>query len=205
MWILDIGATCHLTSRVEWIKDYKPLEHPFPVRLGNNGVEYALGHGIAHPELSDGNDIEVNEVYYIPNITKNLISINKLTNDNMSVEFYHKYCIIPHKTPSGRGYVVNCPSQGCLYLLGRSVVHADEAHHIDDSNTSNYVTFLWHYRLGHVNHQTMVHMDRQHIALGFTLPHKLKLSLCEGCIFGKISNLPFPSHPTMTTKPLQLQ
>ena len=56
----------------------------FPLRFRNNGVEYALGHGIAHPELSDGNDIEVNEVYYIPNIAQNLISIHKLTNDNNS-------------------------------------------------------------------------------------------------------------------------
>ena len=101
MWILDIGATCHLTSRVEWIKDYKPLEHPFPVRLGNNGVEYALGHGIAHPELSDGNDIEVNEVYYIPNIAQNLISIHKLTNDNNSsssttniVSFFTRHLVV---------------------------------------------------------------------------------------------------------------
>ena len=37
MWI-HTGATCHLTSRVEWLKDYKPLEHPFPMRFGNNGV-----------------------------------------------------------------------------------------------------------------------------------------------------------------------
>ena len=50
----------------------------------------------------------------------------------------------------------------------------------------------------------MVHMARQHIALGFTLPRKSKLSLCEGCIFGKLSNSPFPSHQTTTTKPLQL-
>ena len=113
MWILDTGATCHLTSRVEWLKNYKPLEHPFTVRFGNNGVEYALGHGTAHLELSDGNFIEVNEVYYIPNIAKNLIFVNKLTNDNMSVEFYHKYCIIRHKTPSGRGYVVRSLGGPC--------------------------------------------------------------------------------------------
>ena len=88
--------------------------------------------------------------------------------------------------------------------LGRSVVPIEETHHINDLSTSNCATLLWHYRLGHLNHQTMVHMDRQHIALGFTLPHKSKLSLCEGCIFGKLSNLPFPSHPTTTTKPLQV-
>ena len=84
MWILDTNATCHLTSRFEWLKDYKNLEHPFLVRFGSNGVEYGLGHGTAHLELSDGNFIEVNEVYYIPNIAQNLISIHKLTNDNNS-------------------------------------------------------------------------------------------------------------------------
>ena len=75
------------------------------MRFGNNGVEYALGNGTAHLELSDRNFIEVNEVYYIPNIAKNLIFVNKLTNDNTSVEFYHNYCTICHKRPSGRGYV----------------------------------------------------------------------------------------------------
>ena len=84
------------------------------------------------------------------------------------------------------------------------MVLVEEAHHIDDSNTSNHATLLWHYRLSHLNHQTMIHMARQHITLGFTLPRKSKLSLYEGFIFGKLSNSPFPSYPTTTTKPLQL-
>ena len=117
-WILDTGATCHLTSRKEWLKDYIPLAKPFPVRFGNNGVEHALGHGTTQIELSDGNFIAIEQVHYIPNIAKNLISVNKLTDDNTSIEFFHNYCIIRYKTSSSRAYVVNCPRQGHLYLLG---------------------------------------------------------------------------------------
>ena len=50
----------------------------------------------------------------------------------------------------------------------------------------------------------MVHIDWQHIAIGFTLPGKSKLSICKGCIFGKLSNSRFLSHPTTTTKPIEL-
>ena len=56
------------------------------MRFGNNGVEYALGHGISHRELSNENFIEVNKVYYIPSIAKNFIYVNKLTNDNILVD-----------------------------------------------------------------------------------------------------------------------
>ena len=42
------------------------------------------------------------------------------------------------------------------------------------------------------------------IAIGFTLLQKSKLYLCEGYIFYKLSNSPFPSHPKITVKVLQL-
>ena len=73
------------------------------------------------------------------NLKKNLIFVNKLTNDTTSIKLYHNYFIIFHKTPFGQGYVVNCPRQGCLCLLGHSMAFVQETYHI---NTSNYDTLL---------------------------------------------------------------
>ena len=71
------------------------------MRSRNNGVEYALRHGTPNLELFDGNFIDVNEVYYIPNIAQNLISIHKLTNDNNSsssttniVSFFTRHLVV---------------------------------------------------------------------------------------------------------------
>ena len=66
-----------------------------------------------------------------------------------------------------RGYVVNFPHEGCLYILGYFVAPTQEAYHLDNLDTSNYVILLWHYRLGH--HQTQVHMARHCKAIGYNL------------------------------------
>ena len=38
----DLGLTCHLASRIEWLKDDKTLEYRFGLISSNNSIEYTL-------------------------------------------------------------------------------------------------------------------------------------------------------------------
>ena len=85
--------------------------------------------------------------------------------------------VITYKTTFGWGYIVNCPWQRYLYSPCCSMLLVQE---------------------------TMVHVVWQHITIGFNLPWKSSPSLWEECIFGELSNSPFPWDPITTIKPLQL-
>eukprot|EP00250_Pteridium_aquilinum_P019822 c24589_g1_i1 orf=892-4791(+) len=202
-WLLDTGATCHLTSSHHHLTNYKPLTVPFAVRFGNNGVQQAIGVGTAQIELPDGNIVAISEVYHVPNIAKNLISVSKVTSQGTSIEFFHSHSLIRHRLPRGRTYVASCPRLGRLYLLGRSEP-INEAYSASLADSHVHTTLLWHYRLGHLNHATMKHIHQHGLAYHYNLPRNSQLSFCEGCIYGKLPNQRFPHKTTHTTDTLEL-
>ncbi|MCO5592912.1 hypothetical protein L7F22_046916 [Adiantum nelumboides] len=202
-WILDTGATYHLTSQLEWLSHYHPLSQPFDVRFGNNGIKHALGVGTAHIQLSDGKVVAINHVYYVPRIAKNLISVSKITSADTTIEFGHNYSILRHHLSTGYPYSVVCPKIGRLYILGQTMVAAEvysSIHKVDNS----YKTILWHYHLAHLNITTMKLMAKLHSVSNYSLASTSLLSLCEACIFGKLANQKYPSRSHRTSRPLQL-
>lgn len=100
-WILDTGATCHLTSSEYYLSNYTLLDKPFDIRFGNNGVQSAVGVGTAMIELPDGNIVAIDRVYHVPHIAKNLLSVTKITSEGTVVEFRNTHCLIKHKLPTG--------------------------------------------------------------------------------------------------------
>ena len=47
-WILDSGATSHMTQMRELLTDYQELERPETVKLGDGNVVEAVGVGNVH-------------------------------------------------------------------------------------------------------------------------------------------------------------
>lgn len=52
---------------------------------------------------------------------------------------------------------------------------------------------LWHQQLGHLNGQRLSDIAQNKLATGIKLPKAMKLSLCEGCVEGKMHRKPFKS------------
>ena len=90
---------------------------PFDIRFGDNGVQKAIGVGQATIELSDGNMVNIDQVYYVPSIAKNFISVSKVTSRNTSIEFYHSHCTIHHLLPTGRRYFCHLPENWTTILF----------------------------------------------------------------------------------------
>ncbi|MCO5552057.1 hypothetical protein L7F22_005567 [Adiantum nelumboides] len=202
-WILDTGATCNLTPNVQDLCNYIPLKKTFPIRFGNNTTRHALGVGTTNILLSDGKIVSVGKVYYVPKLAKNLMSVSQIAKSGTTVKFAEDHCVIKHLLPNGEHYRVLGPKIGKLYLLGCSKPMT-EYNSIFVPPSPDYSTLLWHYRLGHWNHGAMKFVASEHLAKHFSLPRHSRLSLCEGCIFGKLTNTKYPVSHTQTTHPLQL-
>lgn len=76
-WVLDTGCSFHMTCRRDWIMDFEETETG-KVRMGNDTYSEVKGIGNIRVENADGSTILLSQVRYIPEMSKNLISLGTL-------------------------------------------------------------------------------------------------------------------------------
>ena len=98
-WYLDIGATNHVTNALGNININSEYQGNEKLTIGN--CEKLLISHIGNSMLSTSNPhkhIALNDILYVPSITKNLISISRLLHDNdIDIEFKKSVCFIKDK------------------------------------------------------------------------------------------------------------
>ena len=67
----------------------------------NNGSQNALGKGDANLLLQENQLLTVDNVYFVPGITKNLLLVSQATKNGTSIKFEETYAQIKHKTLGG--------------------------------------------------------------------------------------------------------
>ena len=189
-WILDSGATSHMTQMRELLTDYQELERPEIVKLGDGHVVEAVGVGNVYLNMifddSKPKRSIMYQVLYVPKLSCNLFSIRAAVARGNTVKFGTSKCWIQDSKGiiRGMGSLV-----GKLYQLGSEPVVQEQVSVASDADscTNN----LWHQRLGHVNEQLLQEMVNKELAKGVTISKSAKLSFCEGCIEGKMHRKPF--------------
>lgn len=90
-WIVDTGATHHMTSHRNWLNDLRLNNTP------NHAVQLPNGHKSIASHIGScqlNNGTVLSEVLLIPDFQYNLISVSKLTRDLGCVAvFYHDYIV----------------------------------------------------------------------------------------------------------------
>ena len=100
-WYLDSGATHHLTNDMSNLSMAEPFTGTSKLVIGN-GVGLFITHtGSAVLRIQSSinhSDLKLNNILLVPKITKNLISISKLTRDNdVVIEFTNDFCFVKDK------------------------------------------------------------------------------------------------------------
>ena len=75
MWILDSGATDHMTPNPNFFETYEPLTTAKQITIANGVSVPITGTGTIHISPS----LTLSHALYVPNLTTNLISIHQLT------------------------------------------------------------------------------------------------------------------------------
>ena len=111
-WVIDFGATDHMTGNSSLFTTFQSHSSTSIVTLADGSTSCVLGSGIIHLTPL----ITLTYVLSLPHFFFNLISVSKLTRTlNCSISFFHDYCLIQDlvtKRIIGRG----CESGG-LYIL----------------------------------------------------------------------------------------
>jgi hypothetical protein len=87
-WVMDSGASTHMTNDDDNLSRCTPLSQPHFVTVGNGDVVPISSSGHTLLQSSSSHSFKLNNVLLVPHLIHNLLSINKFTQDNRcSIEF----------------------------------------------------------------------------------------------------------------------
>ncbi|CAD6886157.1 unnamed protein product [Tilletia caries] len=227
-WIIDSGASSHMTPHNELFSDIRP--DSTSVMTADGKRLRAQGRGnvtlvITNPKWDE---ITLYDVLHVPGLECNLVSVHQLNKDHLKVEFTLKlearvtdpfnkdFVIIGSWSAASQAYLL--PTVGCLENANVSAFAAScsdvrsaasEAGELapPPSNAQVFRLWsLWHPRLGHLGNAALPLLAQNSVGLPALL-YKRNASrqlLCETCSLTKIKKSPFPTSTTKTHRALEL-
>ena len=193
-WHPDTGATHHLTNNMDNLnlqsEDYTGSDH---VLVGNGaGLQIShVGSSIFTPSKTP---FVLKQLLLVPEIQKNLISVQQFCNDNLVFfEFHDQFFLI--KDYSGKILHRDTFKDGLYSLSNLSDIFSS---HALTAVRESYQ--IWHNRLGHASFPVL-----QKSISAFTLPvANKKLPVCSDCQLAKSSQLSFNTSNHKSIHPLDI-
>ena len=201
-WFFDSGASKHITSCKSFFASLKDAPKGGHVVCANNASYPIIGVGEIELSAANGGVVILKNVLYVPGIKKNLISVPLIAKAGLHVHFVDDKCMV-HDYSNGDVIVMSGTLCNGLYRLDtykRASLNALAVH------TSSMAEMeLWHARFGHLNFNSLLHLQKKDMVIGLPTLESIEKHACEGCILGKMHRASFPkdSH-THTTRKLQL-
>ena len=186
-WIIDSGATQHMTFEKNHLSDYVEFKQPCTVNLGDNRTILAYGKGTYRILADlDGNvqHIALRDVLYLPDLEKNLLSVRAMAKLGASVQFESDRCKIVRNSK----LLAIGEMQGKLYIL--KIIPSEENVNIARENSGMQ---LWHCRFGHLGMDGVTKLIKGKMVEGMNCGTKdERNSVCEACIMGKQHRTAYP-------------
>ena len=184
VWYLDNGASNHMTGFKEKFTD---LDETITgvVHFGDGSTVKIEGKGTVTMLCKNGEKRCLFDVYYIPSLCNNIISLGQMSEDGNKVVL--KGDLLWIYDEKERPLMKVKRSQNRLYkLIIETVEKMCLLTKVDETSK------LWHLRLGHVNYQAMHMLIKEHMVTG--MPKIIQPeNVCDGCLMSKQARKKFPN------------
>eukprot|EP00253_Pinus_taeda_P025810 PITA_25810 len=183
IWLLDSGCSNHMTGNIAL---FSMLDQSVKsqVTLGTDSQVFVMGKREVNVFTRKGEKKTIADVYYVPRMKCNLLSIGQLVQKRYNVLFENDVCIIMDKAPSKRCIAKVKMTRRKMFPLrmkadlkyGEEIaVVTQEAFQSEPKNEN----WLWHLRFGHLNFRGLNLLNRKRMVRGLPLIEKPD-SLSEG-------------------------
>jgi transposase InsO family protein len=183
-WYLDTGASNHMTGAIE---KFAELDRKVTgsVRFGDGSVVGIEGRGSVLFVAHNGEHRLLTEVYFIPKLKSNIISLGQLdeigckysADDGlMTVLDKERQVLAKVRRSANRLYILNIEQSEPVCLL---------------SKTSE-LPWLWHARYGHISFHALRLLAKESMVRGLPMIDQVD-RLCESCLVAKQRRAPFPA------------
>ncbi|KAJ9547861.1 LOW QUALITY PROTEIN: hypothetical protein OSB04_020404 [Centaurea solstitialis] len=196
-WFLDSGCSNHMTGNKRWFIE---LDEQFKhsVKLGNDLKMLVSGKGNIRLEI-DGKTQVITEVYYVPELKNNLLSLGQLQEKGLAILIQDRECKIFH---SRRGVIMRTrmTTKRMFMVLAHVFLHSPTCL----SASTDEINDLWHKRYDHLSNTSMNLLQQKELVRG--LPKfKVSIGVCTSCVRWKQHRETIPKKSKWrATKKLQL-
>lgn len=167
VWFLDSGCSNHMTGTKKWfIKIDKSFRHS--VKLGNGVRMTVQGNGSIKIKVNGLIQV-VQDVYYVPELSNNLLSIGHLQERKLAVLIQDGVCKVYH--PS-KGLIIETPmSANRMFVVIAQLIDSDACIQIE----TTYDTHLWHCRFAHLNYNSLRSLSCKEMVKGLPQIDNIRL------------------------------
>ena len=166
-------------------------------RVSNNARVDALAVGTMQLHLPSGFVMGLNNCYFVPSLSRNIVSPSCLMKDGYSFASENNGCVISKNNM----FVALASIKNGLFILN-----------LDDSPICNISakrsrladfnpTYMWHCRLGHISEKRMKKLHSDGLLTSFDFE---SYETCEACLLGKMTKTPFTGFPERASDLLEL-
>ena len=193
-WMMDSGATHHMSPRKSDFTDYTLC--PGAVRLGDKSTVEQVGVGSVVLKTGLGTQLTLTNVLHIPGLKTRFLSTRALVARGATVVFDRSsFKIAVNQRSIASGYLENN-----LYWLDSSLVSLN-AH----TRRASMPLHVWHQRMGHMSHSALkLYGPTGTTGMDIDNSDMDVPSTCHGCEAGKSARRPFSSSGKRTNGILEV-
>ena len=154
------------------------------LRVRNGARVAAVSIGTYVIKLPSGFELYLYNCYYVPSLSKNIVSISVLDKDGFSFNIKDNSCIF-----SFNGMIYGkAISMNGIYILDQTI----DAFHVNNNKKIKVgdkdQSYLWHCRMRHINEKCV----KKLIKNGTISPFDYEsFETCESCLIGKMTRISF--------------
>ena len=207
VWIIDSGATKHMSPHRSMFVTYVPFHVHKTVLLGNGTDCEAVGIGRVAVNMVCEGTVKcyvLSDVLYVPNLVNNFFSVTAATLKGHKITFKGKQCSFFR---DGKLIATDHRMNHLWYIDCASSDTHDTCAVMKDAHDKGTLV-LWHQRLGHVNNRRLNFAVKKQLIVGVDVIDKSQVTsllFCKACVQGKQTRKPFHgSADVHTTEVLQL-
>ena len=193
IWLLDSGASNHISGNTNLFESIYSIP-PVTIQTTNGDsftanqkgtIKLTIRSENLHMRVSDL-PITLIDVIYVPHLNANLLSVRKMTNVDVDMNFCknHLYLL--------KGNVILAYGTKISNLFIYTAIITPKPRIISVQYAELTESTLWHYRLAHANYNAIEKMSRLKLVSG--LPAKIQVTnvlQCKNCPYSKQTRAPF--------------
>ena len=187
-WILDTGATNHMTGSRNALASLDEIVCG-AVRFGDGSTVEIQGIGAMAIARKNDKHRVLTEVYYIPSLKCNIVSLGQLEEAGCRVEIDIGVMEVFERRQAAQqqlGVLIRAERKNRLYVMKPKLTSP-----VCLLTKMEDVSWLWHARYGHLNFRSLRELTAKAMVEGLPRISGVE-QVCDGCVLGKHHKRPFP-------------
>jgi len=208
-WVIDSGASKHLTPHRQHLRNYRNVAPNSAVTFFNGHQAAAVGQGevILRVQTASGcTDVTLGAVLQVPEATVNLFSTRQAMNSGAQITFRDNRCFVSSDD--------TMTMEGVSQRDGTMVIRQSRqqpTYALAATTAAKQSPELWHMRFGHLGYDNLFKLKNKHMVEGISVPaeafkeqQQQQKPFCEECTMAKQHRLPFPDSGSSSSSLLEL-